>query len=76
MSDSLYETQKLGVGFAFASIVGRRTIELMQASSLDDDVWNIISEVAENAQAYCLDPDNRCISRYEAAPDEPSEIAP
>ena len=74
--DHLYETQKWGIGFAFASTVGVRTIEIMQASSLDDSVWGAIDEAAKKAQAYCIDSENGCLARYQAAVNGASKIAP
>jgi hypothetical protein len=76
LSEKLYETEKVGIGFAFSGVVARRTIELMQTASMSGDVWKIIGESAEKAQSHCLDPKNRCASRYEAAADKSSQNAP
>ena len=67
LSDEMYESEKSAIGFAFSSEVGRNTIDLMRESNLTDESWNIISESAERAQAYCLNPTNKCAARYEAA---------
>ena len=64
--DDIYELQKVGVGFIFSSDIGLEVIALMRASKLADTTWEALSESAENARAYCLDPKNICVARYEA----------
>jgi hypothetical protein len=63
----VYEFQKAGVGFAFSSEVGLDLISLMQAGAMGESLWEVVRVSAEQARAYCLDPQNRCVARYEAA---------
>ena len=67
ISDEMFEDEKNAIGFVFSSDVGRRAIDLMRESNLSDESWNIISQSAEQARIYCLDPKNNCAARYEAA---------
>lgn len=65
--DELYEYERTAVGFSFSSDVGRDLAALFRASALGGEVWDIIGESAEVARAYCLNPKNTCVARYEAA---------
>jgi hypothetical protein len=67
ITDRLYEMQRIGVGFMFSSDVGSGVIEQMRASELEDEIWNVIGESAKQARAYCLNRQNFCAARYEAA---------
>jgi hypothetical protein len=67
ISDEMYANEKNAIGFVFSSDVGRNTIDLMRESNLTDESWNIISKSAEDARAYCLNSNNKCAARYEAA---------
>ncbi len=64
--DDVYELQKTGLGFIFSSDIGLELIALMSASNLADNSWEVISESAKFARAYCLNPKNSCVARYEA----------
>ena len=64
--EDLYELERRGVGFAFSSDVGRGVIEIFRASDLASEVWDIIDQSSKQAQAYCLNSENRCVSRYSA----------
>lgn len=66
LSDDIYENQKAGVGFAFSSDIGLDLIAIMRHSSLGDSLWDVVKDSAEQARAYCLDPQNTCVARYEA----------
>ena len=59
--DELWETHRAGIGFAFISKQGRETIEIYSASSLNTPMWDIMRESADQALAFCLNPENRCI---------------
>lgn len=63
----LYDNQRLGVGFMFSSNIGLGVIEQMTKSSMNDRAWSIIAQSAEQARTYCLNPQNPCAARYEAA---------
>jgi hypothetical protein len=63
----MYEYEKRAIGFSFSSDAGLDFITLMSASALGDEIWYIIGESATQARAYCLNPDNRCVARFEAA---------
>ena len=67
LPDDIYEVQKAGVGFAFSSDIGLDLIEIMLHSGLREDVWEIVKDSAEQARAFCLDPENACVARYAAA---------
>lgn len=67
ISDEMYANEKNAIGFVFSSDIGRNTINLMRESNLTDESWNIISKSAEAARAYCLNSNNKCAARYEAA---------
>jgi hypothetical protein len=65
--DESYQIQKAGIGFAFSSDIGLGLIDIMQASSLGEDIWGVVRVSAEQARAYCLAPQNACVARYQAA---------
>jgi hypothetical protein len=66
LPNEVYEVEKAGVGFAFSSETGRNVIDSFHSSNvLTNEVWEIIRESAEQARAYCLDPKNICLDRYE-----------
>jgi hypothetical protein len=67
VSDDMYEYEKRAVGFSFSSEAGLDFVALMRASALGDAIWEIIGESAEQARAYCLNPNNSCVARFEAA---------
>jgi hypothetical protein len=67
ISDEMFANEKNAIGFVFSSDAGRNAIDLMRDSALADESWHIIGESAEQARAYCLNPENRCAARYEAA---------
>jgi hypothetical protein len=61
----LYEVERAGVGFSFSSDIGLEVIDAFRSSkALENDAWNIIGESAEQARAYCLNPQNACLDRY------------
>ena len=64
--DDIYELQRVGLGFIFSSDIGLEVIALMRASNLADKSWDVVSESAKLARAYCLNPSNSCVARYEA----------
>jgi hypothetical protein len=66
MPDEIYEREKIGTGFVFSSGVGLELIGLMRASGLQDEVWETIDASSLAARSYCLNPNNRCVARYEA----------
>jgi hypothetical protein len=66
VSDDIYDRQLVGAGFMFSSDIGLKLIAIMRASSLDDAAWELLSESAENARAFCLNPKNECVARYDA----------
>lgn len=66
LSDEIYEIQRVGVGFAFSSEVGLELIDIMRASSMGESLWDVVRVSAEQARAYCNNPQNRCVARYEA----------
>lgn len=68
--DEIYERQKIGTGFIFSSDIGLSLIASMQASALRDSIWETLNETAEEARIYCLNPQNVCVARYEAARDD------
>ena len=67
LPDDVYEIQKTGVGFGFSSDIGLELIDIMRQSGLREDLWEIVKESAEQARAFCLNPKNACVARYEAA---------
>jgi hypothetical protein len=67
ISDEIYEVQRVGVGFAFSSEVGLDLIEIMRVSTMGESLWDVVKVSAEHGKAYCMNPKNRCVSRYEAA---------
>jgi hypothetical protein len=67
ISDDMYALEKSAIGFVFSSEAGLDIIDLMQESALSDESWSVVSDSAMQAQAYCLNPENRCAARYEAA---------
>ena len=67
LPDDIYEIQRVGVGFAFSSGVGLDLIDIMRVSAMGESLWDVVKASAEEARAYCLNPQNRCVSRYEAA---------
>lgn len=71
LPDDVYEIEKSGIGFAFASSIGREVIQSFHSSdALRGEVWGIISESSEQARAYCSDPQNICLDRYNISPIE------
>ena len=67
LPDDMYEYERRAVGFSFSSDIGLSLVALFQASSVGGEVWDIIGESAEQARAYCLNPQNKCVARFEAA---------
>jgi hypothetical protein len=67
LPDDIYKFEVTAVGFAFSSDIGLDLIALFRASTLSGETWDIISDSAEQARAYCLNPKNVCVARYEAA---------
>lgn len=67
LPDEVYEIQKAGVGFAFSSDIGLDLIDIMRRSGLGEDLWDVVKDSAEQARAFCLNPQNACVTRYEAA---------
>ena len=68
LPDEVYEVEKSGIGFAFASSIGRDVIESFHSSdALRGEVWGIIRESSEQARAYCADPQNICLDRYKTS---------
>ena len=67
LPDEMYEYERRAVGFSFSSDIGLNLVALFQASTVGGEVWDIIGESAKQAKAYCLNPQNACVARYEAA---------
>jgi hypothetical protein len=67
LPDEIYEFQRVGTGFAFSSDIGLDLINLMEVGTMGESLWEVVRESAEQARAYCLEPQNRCVARYEAA---------
>lgn len=67
ISEEMYEYEKRAVGFSFSSDAGLDFVALMSASALGDEIWDIIEESATQARAYCLNPENSCVARFESA---------
>ena len=67
LQDEEWQVMKTGIGFAFSSDLGMEMIDIMQASSLNDNSWAHIAESAEQARSFCQNPENRCLGRFEAA---------
>jgi hypothetical protein len=67
INTKLYDNQRVGVGYMFSSNIGLGVIEQMTKSSMNDRAWDVIAQSAEQARAYCLNPQNPCAARYEAA---------
>lgn len=67
LPDAIYDAQKAGIGFAFSSDIGLGLIDIMERSGMGEDLWGIVKDSAEQARAYCLNPNNSCVPRYEAA---------
>ena len=62
----IYEMERAGVGFNFASDIGVDVIDVFLASAaLDNATWEVLKETAEQARAYCIDSKNLCLERYE-----------
>ena len=59
--DETWESHKTGVGFAFISEIGRKTVRTMQESSLNNPMWEVIDQSTKNALAYCLNDSNSCV---------------
>lgn len=65
LPDDLYEVERAGVGFAFASDMGSEVIDIFRGSqSLENDTWSVIDESAKRARVYCDNPENVCLDRY------------
>ena len=69
LPSDMYEYQRQAVGFAFSSDIGIDLVDIFRASGLGSEIWEIIGESARKARAYCLNPQNACVARYEAARD-------
>jgi hypothetical protein len=67
LPDDMFEDERRAVGFSFSSDIGLNLVALFRASTLSGEVWDIIGESAEQARAYCLNPQNECLARFEAA---------
>ena len=66
ITSDIYEFERAGAGFNFASDIGIRVIDVFLASTaLDNETWEVLKETAEQARAYCLDSKNICLERYE-----------
>ena len=64
--DDMFEYERRAVGFAFSSDIGLNLVALFRASALGSEVWDIIGESAEQAKAYCINPQNECLARFKA----------
>jgi hypothetical protein len=65
LPDDLYEVERAGVGFSFSSDIGLEVIDVFRSSqSLKNDSWEVVSESAEQARAYCDNSQNACLDRY------------
>jgi hypothetical protein len=67
LPDNMYEYERTAVGFSFSSEIGLNLVALFQASTVGGQVWDIIGESAKQAKAYCIDPQNTCVARFESA---------
>jgi hypothetical protein len=67
LPDHVYEIQEAGIGFAFSSDIGLDLIDIMRPSGLGENLWEVVRVSAEQARAYCFNPQNHCVARYEAA---------
>jgi hypothetical protein len=62
----IYEMERAGVGFNFASDIGIGVINIFLSSNeLDNETWEVLKESAEQARAYCKVSENICMERYE-----------
>ena len=65
LPDDVYEVERAAIGFAFSSDIGLEVIDVFRGSQvLENDSWEVISQSAEQARAYCGDPKNACLDRY------------
>jgi hypothetical protein len=67
LPEETWREQRQGIGFAFSSDLGLETVDIMLDSGMRDQSWELIRESALAARAYCMNHDNRCLARYEAA---------
>jgi hypothetical protein len=69
LPDEMFEYERRGIGFSFSSDIGLDMVAIFRASTLGTEIWDIIEESAKQARDYCLNPQNACVARYEAARD-------
>jgi hypothetical protein len=60
-----WEYVKASIGFAFFSEPAMDYAEILHASSMGSPVYSYIEESVRVARAYCNNPDNRCVKRYD-----------
>jgi len=60
-----WEYAKASIGWAFFSEPAMDYAEILEASNMGSPVHSFIKHSVRIARAYCNDPDNRCVKRYE-----------
>ncbi len=62
----IYDFERAGAGFNFASDIGIGVIEVfLSSTALDNETWVVLKASAEEARAYCENSGNKCLERYE-----------
>ena len=60
-----WEYAKAAIGWAFFSEPAMDYVEILDASNVESPVHAFIEESVSIARAYCNNPDNKCVKRYD-----------